>query len=138
ILMPYLVEAGNLFAAGASVGDLDEAMLDFGMPMGPMRLLDEVGIDVALHVAQTLALHYKDRMKVPEALSKMAQAGLLGRKTGRGFYLHPKGKDARPNAQTSEYAPLNAEHGTRNIPASDLQQRMVLLMLNEAARCLEE
>src|SRR5258708_17831983 len=58
ILMPYLVEAGNLFELGASVTDLDKAMLDFGMPMGPMRLLDEVGIDVSLHVAQTLAAHY--------------------------------------------------------------------------------
>src|SRR6266436_3598153 len=55
ILMPYLVEAG------ASVNDLDEAMLDFGMPMGPMRLLDEVGIDVALHVAHTLAASYPER-----------------------------------------------------------------------------
>ena len=52
ILMPYLVEAGNLFENGASLANLDEAMLDFGMPMGPMRLLDEVGVDVALHVAR--------------------------------------------------------------------------------------
>src|SRR3954454_14407914 len=67
ILMPYLIEAGNLFEAGASIVDLDEAMLAFGMPMGPMRLLDEVGIDVSLHVAQTLAAHYLDRMVIPEA-----------------------------------------------------------------------
>src|SRR5213079_1499383 len=64
ILMPYLVEAGNLFEAGARIRDLDEAMLDFGMPMGPMLLLDEVGIDVAMHVAQTLAAHYRDRLVV--------------------------------------------------------------------------
>ena len=59
ILMPYLVEAGNLFENGASLANLDEAMLDFGMPMGPMRLLDEVGVDVALHVAQTLAAQFQ-------------------------------------------------------------------------------
>src|SRR5437867_4454143 len=74
ILMPYLVEAGNLFENGATVTDLDEAMLDFGMPMGPMRLLDEVGIDVALHVAQTLSASFPERLKVPGLLPKMVQS----------------------------------------------------------------
>ena len=103
ILMPYLVEAGNLFENGASVEDLDEAMLDFGMPMGPLRLMDEVGVDVALHVAETLAAHFSDRMKVPRLLGKMAAAGLLGRKSGRGFYLHGKTKEAKPNPQISAF-----------------------------------
>jgi 3-hydroxyacyl-CoA dehydrogenase/enoyl-CoA hydratase/3-hydroxybutyryl-CoA epimerase len=135
ILMPYLVEAGNLFQSGAAIRDLDEAMLDFGMPMGPVRLLDEVGIDVSLHVAQTLAAHYGDRMAIPETLAKMVQGGLLGRKTGRGFYLHTKGKQPKPNPQVSEFqSPVIAQR----IPITDLQSRMVLLMVNEAARCLEE
>jgi 3-hydroxyacyl-CoA dehydrogenase/enoyl-CoA hydratase/3-hydroxybutyryl-CoA epimerase len=134
ILMPYLVEAGNLFEADASVTDLDEAMLDFGMPMGPMLLLDEVGIDVALHVAQTLAANYRDRMVVPGMLNKMVQAGLLGRKSGRGFYLHAKGKSPQPNLElTAKLEARNSKLETRN-----LQERMVLLMVNEAARCLEE
>lgn len=135
ILMPYLIEAGNLFEAGASIVDLDEAMLEFGMPMGPMRLLDEVGIDVALHVAQTIAANYGDRMRVPELLSKMATSNLLGRKSGRGFYLHPKGKEAVPNPDAVGYQTLIANHQS---PISDYQLRMVLLMVNEAARCLEE
>src|SRR5258708_10357972 len=84
ILMPYLVEAGALFEAGAGVTKLDEAMLDFGMPMGPMGLLDEVGIDVALHVARSLAANYPDRIPVPETLSEMSQAGPLGPKTAPG------------------------------------------------------
>ncbi len=145
ILMPYLVEAGNLFEAGASITDLDEAMLDFGMPMGPMRLLDEVGIDVALHVAHTLAASFPDRMKVPARMSKMVEAGLLGRKTGRGFYLHEKGKDPQPNASVaggmSPIAPPGGESaGVRGSALSrkDLRERMVFLMINEAARCLEE
>ena len=100
VLMPYLIEAGNLFEAGASTEGLDKAMLDFGMPMGPMRLLDEVGIDVALHVAQTIAAHYGERMHVPDLLSKMMQTGLMGKKSGRGFYLHSKGKEPRPNPET--------------------------------------
>src|SRR5215813_6324059 len=110
-------------------------MLDFGMPMGPMRLLDEVGIDVALHVAQTIAANYGDRMRVPELLSKMTQAGLLGKKSGRGFYLHGKGKEATPNPAAFEYISRHALHATSS---AELQERMTLLMVNEAARCLEE
>jgi len=135
ILMPYLVEAGRLFEAGAAVEQLDEAMLDFGMPMGPMCLLDEVGIDVALHVAKTLASHYRDRMVVPETLGKMVQAGLLGRKSGRGFYLHQKGKSPQPNAEVTSFMCSNTASA---LSMRDLQERMVLLMVNEAARCLEE
>jgi 3-hydroxyacyl-CoA dehydrogenase/alkylation response protein AidB-like acyl-CoA dehydrogenase/enoyl-CoA hydratase/carnithine racemase len=132
ILMPYLVEAGNLFDGGAGVADLDEAMLDFGMPMGPMALLDEVGIDVAMHVAQTLAASYSDRMVIPGSLGKMVQAGLLGRKTGRGFYIHEKGKKPQPNRDLP-FTPQDSRPD-----ALQLQERMVLLMINEAARCLEE
>src|SRR6266568_4146953 len=135
ILMPYLIEAGNLFEAGAGITNLDEAMLDFGMPMGPMRLLDEVGIDVALHVAETIAAHYSDRMAVPRTLSKMAQEGLLGRKSGRGFYLHHKSKEPQPNTQLAND---HAAHLTSHASPLDLQERMVFLMINEAARCLEE
>jgi|GEM_PF-110 len=135
ILMPYLVEAGNLFEAGADITNLDEAMLDFGMPMGPMCLLDEVGIDVALHVAKTLAAHYSDRMAIPDTLNKMIQAGLLGRKSGRGFYLHRKGKSPQPNPQAASFF---ANGSASALSRQDLQERMVLLMINEAARCLGE
>jgi 3-hydroxyacyl-CoA dehydrogenase/enoyl-CoA hydratase/3-hydroxybutyryl-CoA epimerase len=133
ILMPYLVGAGKLFETGASVTEIDEAMLRFGMPMGPLRLLDEVGIDVALHVAKTLAEAYRDRMVLPEILNRMVQSKLLGRKTGCGFYIHLKGKDPRPNPGIANQAATKV-HGEM----TSLQSRMVYLMLNEAARCLEE
>jgi 3-hydroxyacyl-CoA dehydrogenase/enoyl-CoA hydratase/3-hydroxybutyryl-CoA epimerase len=103
--------------------------------MGPMALLDEVGIDVALHVAQTLAANYRDRMTVPELLGKMVQADLLGRKSGRGFYLHAKGKKPQPNPQVVDSASMVTHQVSR---ITNLQERMVLLMVNEAARCLEE
>jgi 3-hydroxyacyl-CoA dehydrogenase/enoyl-CoA hydratase/3-hydroxybutyryl-CoA epimerase len=135
ILIPYLIEAGNLFEAGTKVEDLDDVMLDFGMPMGPMRLLDEVGLDVSLHVAETLAAHFGNRMKIPDCVRKMTGAGLLGRKNGKGFYLHEKSKEAKPNPQISAFV---QSQNARAITREELQERMVFLMVNEAARCLEE
>jgi 3-hydroxyacyl-CoA dehydrogenase/enoyl-CoA hydratase/3-hydroxybutyryl-CoA epimerase len=136
ILMPYLIEAGNLFESGATIGDLDEAMLDFGMPMGPMRLLDEVGNDVSLHVAETLAAAFGERLKIPAHLGEMIKAGLLGRKAGRGYYLHDKSKkDARPNPGATAYVKGDS---ARTFSRDQLRERMVLLMVNEAARCIEE
>ncbi len=135
ILMPYLIEAGNLFEAGATIENLDEVMLNFGMPMGPMRLIDEVGVDVSLHVAQTLAAHFGDRMKIPAVLGKMMEAKMLGVKNGHGFYLHEKSEEARPNPQV---ATLVQNQTAAGFSREELQERMVFLMVDEAARCLEE
>ncbi len=135
ILVPYLIEAGLLFEAGASAQDIDEAMLDFGMPMGPLRLLDEVGLDVAHHICVTLSKQFPDRMSSPAILEKMLQAGFLGKKSGRGFYVHSKGGKTELNTQVDAFRIGGLAKGfTRD----DLQERMVLLMVNEAARCLEE
>jgi 3-hydroxyacyl-CoA dehydrogenase/enoyl-CoA hydratase/3-hydroxybutyryl-CoA epimerase len=90
---------------------------------------------VAAHVAGTLAAHYSDRMQVPDCIRQMTGAGLLGRKSGSGFYLHPKGKPAAPNPQTSVYV---KSQKARSLTREELQERMVFLMVNEAARCLEE
>lgn len=136
ILMPYLVEAGQLFEHGVRPEDLDEAMVEFGMPMGPLRLLDEVGLDVAHHVASDLARHFCDRMEAPQLLSRMSEDGLLGRKGGRGFYLHAeKGRAPVVNPGLKRYAQDGA---LADLSREDLRTRMVLLMVNEAARCLEE
>jgi len=128
ILMPYLLGAGKLFEAGVKATEIDEAMLDFGMPMGPLRLLDEVGIDVALHVAYTLSGVYQDRIALPETLNRMVQSHLLGRKTGAGFYVHTEGNDPRPNPALRNHVSRFMFHPSH----------LVFLMLNEAARCLEE
>ncbi len=134
VLMPYLVEAARLFEMGAEVADLDEAMLDFGMPMGPLRLVDEVGTDVSLHVAETLASNYHRRMAVPEVLSRLVKGGQLGRKSGEGFYLH-RGKEAVASEDAARFV---KDDSTANLDRVDLELRMVLLMVNEAARCVEE
>ena len=133
ILIPYLVEAGHLFECGAHVKRVDEAMLQFGMPMGPLRLLDEVGLDVATDVAENLSSQFS-RMHVPAALARMRDAGMLGRKSGRGFYDY-KYPGHRENARTGWFQKSSI---ARQWKPPQLQKRMVLLMLNEAARCMEE
>lgn len=135
ILMPYMLEAARFFDQGAKVAQVDGAMLAFGMPMGPLRLMDEVGLDVAEDVAATLGKAFGARMAQPGSIAPMLKAGLLGRKAGKGFYLHGSGGRAKVNP-----APDLFRAGTRaaSLTGAQLQERMVLLMVNEAARCLEE
>jgi 3-hydroxyacyl-CoA dehydrogenase/enoyl-CoA hydratase/3-hydroxybutyryl-CoA epimerase len=135
ILMPYLIEAGHLFEHGARVEDIDESMLEFGMPMGPLRLIDEVGVDVSNHVAADLASKFSDRMHVPEVLTKMLADGLLGKKSGKGFYIHSKNaNEPRINPYIDRY---KTDAPYARLTREELSNRMVLLMINEAARCLE-
>jgi 3-hydroxyacyl-CoA dehydrogenase/enoyl-CoA hydratase/3-hydroxybutyryl-CoA epimerase len=135
ILMPYLVEAGHLFESGASCENLDSGMLEFGMPMGPLRLIDEVGVDVALHVGEYLASCFPDHMQVPAVLTEMIQAGQLGRKAGMGFYIHARGKSPTVNDALDS---LRKNRAAAKEGRKELAERMVFLMINEAARCLEE
>lgn len=134
ILMPYLMEAGQLFEAGASVENIDTAMQEFGMPMGPLRLIDEVGVDVAHHVAAELQEQFKNQMHAPGVLSRMFKAGLHGRKNERGFYLY----NAKTPVTNSGLGVFQEGDWARDFAREELQRRMVLLMVNEAARCLEE
>ncbi len=135
ILMPYLIEAGRLFETGARVEDIDEAMLEFGMPMGPLRLIDEVGVDVANHVAETIAAHFSPRLQAPQVLPKMLKAGLLGRKSGQGFYIHNRAKEPGVNPQIDKF---HQESSAAGLSREELRTRMIMLMVNESARCLEE
>ncbi len=131
ILLPYLVEAGKLFDQGIDLVQIDEAMLDFGMPMGPLRLIDEVGLDVAAHVAETLAAAFPDHMAVPEILQRMLNEGLLGRKAGKGFYQYD-GTHAKPNPDAK------ALRSKTSASMSDIAGHLAYLMSDEAARCLDE
>ena len=130
LLMPYLNEAGVLLGDGISVESIDEAMLDFGMPMGPLRLLDEVGIDVAYDVARELAEAFHDRMTVAPVLRQVYERGLKGRESGGGFYIY-KGKKERLNSG------LKLPSGKTLSPA-EIQARLLGVMINEAKRCLSE
>ena len=130
LLMPYLNEAGVLLGEGVSVESIDKAMLDFGMPMGPLRLIDEVGIDVAYDVARELAEAFRDRMTVAPILRQVHERGLKGRKSGTGFYIY-KGKKERLNSG------LKLPTGKTLSPA-EIQSRLLGVMINEAKRCLSE
>jgi 3-hydroxyacyl-CoA dehydrogenase/enoyl-CoA hydratase/3-hydroxybutyryl-CoA epimerase len=134
VLVPYLIEAGFLFESGLPAQVIDEAMLEFGMPMGPLRLIDEVGVDIAADVARTLASAFPDHIKVPPLLMEMERRGLLGRKSGRGFFEYKKRGEPAPCPAAEQLRRSRAA----SIHESDLSSRMVLLMVNEAARCLAE
>ncbi len=131
ILMPYLVEAASMFEQGGDPEEIDKAMLDFGMPMGPLRLLDEVGLDVAMHVAETLAAAFPDRMEVPEVVEKLLESGHTGRKGGSGFYVYDSASPA-VNAEA-----ISFQTGTEDTP-EDVQQILSSLMSQEAKLCLKE
>lgn len=138
ILMPYLMEAVRLFEAGAPAALVDEAMLDFGMPMGPLRLLDEIGIDVAGHVGATLVQAFPDRLPHLELLDRLVAAGRLGRKAGLGFFTYAKGKQG-PAPSVSDLVRKPEPAAPNDVPAKEeIQQRLALLLGNEAVRCLDE
>ena len=134
ILLPYLVEAVRLFSEGHRVEAIDRVMLDFGMPMGPLRLIDEVGLDVSEHVAKDLEQRVKHLAPLNDTLGKMMQKGWLGRKSGKGFYVYDAADDGKANPELGDFQP-----GVPPIEnEGDVRDRLVLLMVNEAARTLEE
>jgi 3-hydroxyacyl-CoA dehydrogenase/enoyl-CoA hydratase/3-hydroxybutyryl-CoA epimerase len=135
VLMPYLGEAMVLLGEGYAIADVDAAMRRFGMPMGPFEVLDEVGIDVAHKVAGVLGRAFPGRMPAADALEKMVAAGRLGKKSGLGFYRHEGGR-RRPDRAAR--ALLGLERPRRTPGHDALAERMVLPMINESARCLEE
>lgn len=133
ILMPYLIEAARMVDHGADPAMIDKAMLAFGMPMGPLRLVDEVGVDVASHVAGTLHRALGDRLAPPVILGRMIAGGLYGKKCGEGFYLHG-GRKEKMNPDIAEMRTDMKE----SLPLNAVAARLSVLMIDEAARCLEE
>jgi 3-hydroxyacyl-CoA dehydrogenase/enoyl-CoA hydratase/3-hydroxybutyryl-CoA epimerase len=136
LLMFYSLEALWLLDAGFPVEEIDRAMLDWGMPMGPLALTDEVGIDVALKVAHFLSATWPDRLPLPGWLDRLPENGRLGAKNQRGIYRYQDGERREPDPEA--YALLGLARRPRSADLAALAHRMVLPMVNEAARCLEE
>ena len=137
ILAPYANEVGHLLAEGASIEDIDSMAVRFGFPVGPVTLLDEVGLDVALKVAGVMQEAYGDRLHpAPGAgIAALVKAGRLGRKSGRGFYIYKGGK--KRGVDESVY-PLLGAHPNGGPRPAEIMQRLVLGIVNEAARALAE
>jgi 3-hydroxyacyl-CoA dehydrogenase/enoyl-CoA hydratase/3-hydroxybutyryl-CoA epimerase len=140
ILAPFINEAVVLLDEGADIGALDAALLDFGFPVGPVALLDEVGIDVAAHVSTDLGATFAARGAAPSGtFTRLFDAGYRGRKNAKGFYLYPKD---RPSGASKEVNPevysFFGGPARKEMPPEDLVDRLALLMVNEAVWCLAE
>jgi 3-hydroxyacyl-CoA dehydrogenase / enoyl-CoA hydratase / 3-hydroxybutyryl-CoA epimerase len=150
ILMAYLGEALLMLEEGARIDDLDRALAGFGMPMGPFALLDQIGIDVAAHVAGVLQGAFADRAPKTTILGALRERGWTGRKAGRGFYLHDgggrddaggsagEGGGSRPRTVNHAVYGLAPGAGGRRTTGVAAESRLVLPMINEAVRCLED
>lgn len=137
ILIPSMNEGLSMLEEGVDIERIDRAIKDFGMPMGPFVLADEVGIDVAYKVAKILEEAYGDRMKAPEFVATMVDRKWWGKKVGKGFYSHSGKNNRELNPQLSEI--LKTGSGSSiSLDAKTMVDRFVLVMLNEACRCLDE
>lgn len=135
ILMPYMNEAGFLLEEGVPFKDIEDACLNFGMPMGPFRLLDEVGIDIGMKVGQIVYDGLGERARACSISQKFVDKGLLGRKTKKGFYLYDeKGVECGVNTEVSEFL----SHQKISMDEVEIQMRIFLPMINEAAYVLDD
>jgi len=133
ILMPYLAEAVGFVERGESVRAVDRALRGFGMPLGPLELLDEIGLDVARKVAHVLGDAFGARMPSVALIDRLAGEGSLGKKSGLGFYRYERGKRGSVNPA------LGAATGKRAAtPVAEITDRMVDAMINEAALSLDD
>jgi 3-hydroxyacyl-CoA dehydrogenase/enoyl-CoA hydratase/3-hydroxybutyryl-CoA epimerase len=154
ILSPYLNEAAILLDQGVAVDLIDKAIVDFGFPVGPITLVDEVGLDVATKAGKIMAEAFPDRMQPAKSIQAVVAAGRYGRKSKKGFYSYDKeGKkgDVDPSVYALFLAPgsipiapsivtegATEPAGPPEMSAVQIQQRTVLAMLNEAVRCLTD
>jgi 3-hydroxyacyl-CoA dehydrogenase/enoyl-CoA hydratase/3-hydroxybutyryl-CoA epimerase len=144
VLFPYLLDAAELFESGMEAELIDRALLKWGMPMGPLRLIDEIGVDITIDIGNTLGKAYGQRDHVSTVLLWLRDQQMLGRKTGSGFYKY-EGKNQTPNDSLEQWRRGRAPDSSKTQPASPppatadhLANRLILLMVNEAARCVED
>ncbi len=135
ILTPYMNEAGYLFSEGVPMDVLDRVMTRFGFPVGPITLLDEVGLDVGAKAGKVMHAAFGDRLTPSDLVGKMLADQRLGRKNGKGFYLYHKDQKTGPDESVYDLLGLRPLK-----PASTelIEQRLVYAMLNEAAMAFGE
>ncbi len=148
VLGVVMNEATLLLAESADMQEVDRAWRDFGFPVGPFVLYDEVGLQVAVHAGETVLAAFHDRLPYSDVAQKLVASGATGKRSGRGFYLWHKrtGLAGRlpfldrapsrvPNPQVAE---LMGQPARTSLAPAQIQERLTLLFVNEAARCLEE
>ncbi len=136
VLSAYMTEAGYLIQQGMSVRNVDKTMERFGMPVGPLRLLDEVGLDVVAEVSGTMERAFGERFKPASIVERVLETGVTGRKGGRGFYRY---EDGKAKGVDPEIESILEGHAQGEPPSeTEAQERMVYSMINEAARILDD
>ncbi len=137
VLSALTHEAIKVLHDGGKIEDIDSAMKDWGFPVGPLALMDEVGIDVGAHIARgALGEMFVNRgIEQDDTIQKLAEAKLYGRKTGKGFYVYPK--KGRKTVNTGIYKYFGGDE-RKAFPKIDIQNRIGLIFVNECVHCLEE
>ncbi|EGQ7831630.1 TPA: fatty acid oxidation complex subunit alpha FadJ [Vibrio vulnificus] len=134
ILAPYMNESAHILLANEPIDKIDTALLDFGFPVGPITLLDEVGVDIGAKIMPILVAELGARFKGPDVFDVLLNDGRKGRKSGKGFYTY-KGKKKEVDKSVYKLLKLTPES---KLSDNDIALRCVLPMLNEAVRCLDD
>ena len=137
ILTPYINEAMRCLLEGEPIDHIDRALVKFGFPVGPIQLLDEVGIDVGSKISPILHQAYGERFAAPAAFDAVLKDGRKGRKNSKGFYRYDQPRWQRKKPDASLYTLLKVTPKARQSEVQ-IAERCVMMMLNEAARCLDE
>ncbi|QIA63835.1 fatty acid oxidation complex subunit alpha FadJ [Vibrio astriarenae] len=135
ILAPYMNEAANILMTGEPIEHLDEALLNFGFPVGPITLLDEVGVDIGAKIMPIMVKELGPRFQGPDVFDTLLDDDRKGRKTGKGFYTYKGGKKKGVDESVYKLLSLTPE---KKLSEKEVSLRCVLPMLNEAVRCLDE
>ena len=138
VLGPYLNEAGFLLEEGASIQQIDTAAIEFGMPVGPLRLIDEIGFDISAHAGASLHRAFGERLNPSLTLVALSATDRLGKKGGQGFYQYEKGHNERPDESIYGELQMPAPTEPQKFSNQQIRSRLVFQMINEAARILED
>jgi len=148
-LMPYMSAAFTLLESGQQPQHIDGALKHFGMPMGAIELADRVGLDICHHVGVHLSEAFAHQQAMPDWFDRMVDDGLLGEKSGAGFFVYDKGKQGALNPDLGKYLPLlklkkekefdaAMTASTAVMPSADIVSACLIPMLVEALQCLDE
>ncbi|EKR9382172.1 MULTISPECIES: fatty acid oxidation complex subunit alpha FadJ [Raoultella] len=140
ILAPYINEAMRLLVEGEPLDHIDKSLVKFGFPVGPIQLLDEVGIDTGTKILPVLEAAWGERFSPPaNIIDAILNDDRKGRKNSRGFYLYEtKGRTSKKRPDAAVYSLLGVSAPQARLSGQQIAERCVMMMLNEAARCFDE